>query len=90
MYDALAKRIPDRIRSERLMIKADPIDNAHAISSNAHMQLLFAIYTEFVFPGKEEDIECTLCLNRILNCFREMKTHLIDQEKQYKLLQSIK
>ena len=89
MYDQLAKRIPDKIRSERLIVKADPIDNVQAVSTNQNMQLLFAIYTEFLFPGKEEDIKCSRCCMRIINCFQQMKPHLIDIEKQYKLLNAL-
>jgi hypothetical protein len=90
MYKELAKRIPDRIRSQRLMIDADPIDSAYTTASNIHMQLLFDIYTQFLFPGKEEDINCKLCLNRIKNCFTEMKPFLIEIEKEYKLLNAIR
>lgn len=90
MYKELAKKIPDRVRSERLMVEADPIDNAQAVSSNQHMQLLFAIYTDFLFPGKEEDITCWRCLQRILNCFRELKPHLVELEKMNRLLNTIK
>lgn len=90
MYDQLAKRIPDKIRSERLMVDADPIYNAIAVSSNTQMQLLFAIYTEFLFPNNDGlDIDCPKCLGRIKNSFNEMRPYLIELEKQYKLLKSI-
>jgi hypothetical protein len=89
IYLQLAKKIPDRIRSERLMTMDDPIENAQAVSSNLQMQLLFAIYTEFLFPGKEEDINCWRCLNRIINCFKEMRPYLIQLEKENHLLNSI-
>ena len=92
MYQDLAKKIPDRIRSEYLIVASDPIDNAQPVGSNLHMQLLFDIYSEFLFPWlKEElDLTCSKCLNRIKNCFAEMKPHLTDLEKQYKLLNAIK
>lgn len=90
MYDQLAKRIPDKIRSERLMTEADPIYHAIAVSSNTHMQLLFAIYTEFIFPNSEDlDMDCSKCLGRIKNSFNEMRPHLIELEKEYNLLKSI-
>jgi hypothetical protein len=90
MYKELAKKIPDKVRSERLMVEPDPIENAQAVSTNLHMQLLFAIYTEFLFPHKDEDITCWKCLSRILNCFKEMKPHLVQLEKMSNLLKSIK
>ena len=92
MYDKLAKRIPDKVRSERLMIAADPIANAQAVSMNSHMQLLFGIYTEFVFPNafEPEDLNCPKCLMRIRNSFNEMLPYLVTLEKEYKLLKSIK
>lgn len=90
MYDILAKKIPDKVRSERLMIKADPIDNVQAVSTNENMQLLFAIYTEFIFADKEDDIKCWKCCQRIIHCFKEMKVHLVLIEKQYKQLKALK
>lgn len=90
MYDILAKRIPDKVRSERLMIKEDPIANVQPVSSNKHMQLLFDVYTQFVFPGKEEDRNCWRCMNRIIQCFDLMKPHLVAIEKNYKLLKSLR
>ena len=90
MYDVLAKKIPDKVRSQRLMTSADPIQNVQAVSTNQNMQLLFAIYTQFVFPGKEEDIKCWKCCQRIIHCFHEMKPHLVQIEKQYKLLNSLR
>jgi len=91
MYKELAKKIPDRIRSERLIIESDPIDNAQPVGSNFHMQLLFDIYAEFLFPWQKEDLDlgCSRCLNRIRNCFAEMKPHLIELEKQNKLLNGV-
>lgn len=91
MYDQLAKKIPDKIRSERLMVPADPIFNAIAVSSNKHMQLLFAIYTEFIFPHNDElDIDCPKCLGRILHSYNEMRPHLEKLEEEYRLLKLIK
>lgn len=91
MYDQLAKKIPDKIRSERLMTEADPIFNAIAVSTNAQMQLLFAIYTEFVFPNKDDlEIDCPKCLGRIKHSFNEMRPYLEELEKQYQLLKTIK
>lgn len=90
MYKALAKKIPDRIRSERLMIPADPIASVQAVSTNKHMLLLFDIYTQFVFPGKDEDRNCWKCMQRIIHCFQEMKPFLMELEKQHNLLKSLK
>ena len=92
MYRDLARKIPDRVRSEYLIVTSDPIDHAQPVGSNLHMQLLFDIYSEFLFPWLKEDLDltCSKCLHRIKNFFAEMKPHLIDLEKQYNLLKSIK
>lgn len=89
-YRDIALKIPDEVRSKRLMIPSDPIMKAVAVGGNPHMQLLFAIWFEFIQPGIDGDIGCPKCLDRILSNFKEMKDELIKLEKEYKLLMSIK
>ena len=89
-YRSIAARIPDIVRQKRLMIPIDPIGKAEPVSSNQHMKLLFAIWTEFVYPDTDEDMGCPKCLQRILLNFRQMKDELINLEKEHLLLKSIK
>jgi hypothetical protein len=88
-YRAIAKRIPDSIRSRKLMTDADPIGNALASSGDANMILLFAIWSEFVEPMKPEDIGCSLCVRRVLRNFKEIKDDLIELEKEHQLYKTL-
>ena len=88
-YRTIGQKIPDDIRSLRLMIPADPIKQAVALPGTKDMQLLFAIWVEFIQPGVEQDIDCPKCVARILSNFREMKDELITLEKEYQLLNSL-
>lgn len=81
----IAKRIPDRVRSERLMTEADPIASAIPVASNYHMLLLIEVWHTYIEPHKPRGI-CPVCLDNILKGFRSMKPALLELEKQYQLL----
>lgn len=85
-----AKKIPDEIRSKRLMVPGDPISNAKAVSGDKSMQLLFAIWYEFIEPASTGDMGCRICLRRVLVNFKEMKGELMQLEKEYNLLAALK
>lgn len=85
-----AERIPDEVRSKRLMVPSEPIKKAVAYSENPQMQLLFLIWKEFIENMNDLDIGCPQCLKRILDNFQQMEPALIELEKQYQLLLSIK
>lgn len=82
----IASRIPDRIRSERLLVDADPIGNAVATSTNPAMQMLFAIWYEFVEPSNNGNIDCPYCLQNILTNFRAIVPALLGLEREYQML----
>lgn len=84
-----AKRIPDRIRSERLMVDADPIGKAQPVVGDKHMELLFSIWYEFIEPFGDGDAFCPTCLQRLLGNFREMKVDLMQLEKEYRIFKAI-
>lgn len=88
-YRNIALKIPDRVRSERLLIDADPIYNARPHASNKDMQLLFAIWSDFIEKKSSDDMYCPICLRNILQNFREIKDELINIEKDYQLLKAI-
>lgn len=73
----IAKRIPAEIRAQRLLIPSDPIKNAIPVAANPSMQLLFAIWYEYIEPnGGDNDINCGLCCQRIITQFKELKPYL--------------
>lgn len=88
-YRVIAERIPDNVRSQRLICEADPIDKAIAVQTNYAMQLLFAVWFEFVEPNGEKNLGCPSCLQNVLNNFVQMKGALIELEKEYQLLKSM-
>jgi len=83
-----AKRIPDKVRSLRIITEDDPIGKAIPSSSNYEMMLLAEIWYEFVEPNKEKAY-CPICLDNILTKFRIMKDTLIELEKEYKTINAI-
>jgi hypothetical protein len=86
----LARKIPDRVRQQLLLCDADPIVNVVDSPGDMHMQTLFAIYYEFLYPfADNRDIHCWRCRGKVLNCFRQIHGDLIAIEKEYQLLKSM-
>ena len=88
MSFSTASKIPDRIRSERLLTESDPIANAQANQFDKHMQVLSKIWYAYVEPEKEYT-NCPICLNNILQSFRALKPKLMELEREYKILNSL-
>lgn len=84
----LAKRIPDKVRSQRIVTISDPILYALPNQFNPHMMMLAEIWYEFIETNKERSY-CPVCLSNILNNYRQMKQALIDLEKEYKILYAL-
>jgi hypothetical protein len=83
---AIAARIPDRVRSERLLVESDPIRTAIPVASNPELQLLFAIWYEFIEPKATGNMNCPYCLNNIVTNFKAMLPDLLELEREYQLL----
>jgi hypothetical protein len=83
-----ARLIPDKVRSLKLITDADPISNAIAVSSNYDMMELAEIWYTFIEPHKEKTY-CPICLNNILNNFKNMRSVLIELEKEYKTINAL-
>ena len=86
---SIAQRIPDRVRSERLLTEPDPILTAIASASNPAMQLLFAVWFEFVEPHGVKNLNCGLCLARVLESFKVMRPVLLELERESKILEQL-
>lgn len=82
----LAMNIPDRIRSERLLTEADPIENAKPNELDENMMLLSKIWFAYIEPHKEPTT-CPLCLSNILSSFRNLKPALMELEASYQKLE---
>jgi hypothetical protein len=89
-YIGLAMRIPDEIRSQRLLVDPSPIDLATNSPLDPHMNVLYVIYEEYMSFNKEDlDIDCGRCRSKILWWFNELKPYLIDLEKEYQLINGL-
>lgn len=84
----LAKKIPDKVRSEILLTEKDIIENAVASASNPNMQTLLKIWHKFIEPHKEM-VSCPICLGNILTNFKQLKPYLIELENDYQKLQIV-
>lgn len=85
----LARRIPDNVRTQRLICAADPITRALPIQTDYNMNLLFNVWFEFVEPNGAKKINCPNCLQTVLDSFRHMKPYLIELEQEYRLLNAL-
>lgn len=88
-YKDIAKRIPDNVRSQRILCNADPINKAVAVQTNYAMNTLFNVWFTFIEPNGEKKLGCPACLENVLNNFRQMYGALIELEKEYQLLKTI-
>lgn len=75
----LAMQIPEKVRSERLLTDADPIENAKPNNLDPNMMILSKIWFAYIEPHKEAS-NCPLCLNNIISGFRNLKPALMELE----------
>jgi hypothetical protein len=63
------------------------ITSAIASTTDPTMQYLGVIWINYVAP--DESLECSLCMERILNNYRQLLPVFVEMEKQTNLLDSI-
>lgn len=88
-YKQLARKIPDNVRSQRIICEEDPIGRAQPVQTDYSMNLLYEVWFTFIEPNGTRKINCPYCLKNILNNFREMKGALIELEQEYQLLATL-
>lgn len=81
----LAKQIPGEYRREILL--TNMISRAIASTADASMSYLGTVWKNYIAP--EEDLSCGLCLQRVLQNFRQMQPVLVELEKEVKLLDQV-
>ena len=81
----IAQMIPQEYRKE--IIETGLIHSAIPTITNPSMNYLGIIWKNYVSP--EEDLHCGLCLQRIIENYRQMEPILIQLEKERKLLNSV-
>jgi hypothetical protein len=82
---ALAKQIPPEYRKE--ILHTNMISGAVATASDASMSYLGIIWKNYIDPN--ENMDCGLCLQRILENYRQMQPSLIELEKESNLLDQV-
>lgn len=81
----IAEKIPAEYRKE--ILETNMISQGVASASDPSMSYLGIIWKNYVAPG--EDLSCGLCLERILNNFRQLQPVLLEMEKESKLLDQL-
>jgi hypothetical protein len=81
----IAAKIPAHNRKEILQLNM--ITSAIASTTDPIMQYLGIIWIDYVAPY--ESLECSLCMERILNNYRQLLPVFVAMEKQTNLLDSI-
>lgn len=82
------KKIPDKVRSQRIFTVKNPILFAVPSEVNYEMMLLADIWYEFIEPFKQRSF-CPLCMKNILDNYKTMYPDLCELEREYRLLNSI-
>jgi len=88
-YKQIARRIPDNVRSQIILSEENPITKAVPVQVNYHMNLLFEVWFTFIEPNTTKKYNCPICLQNILDNFRQMQGALVELEKENQLLNSI-
>lgn len=78
----IALLIPSNIRKK--LLNDNVISLAVGVADNPNMKYLMVLWKEYVEPQLE--ITCGLCLNRVLNNFKQLQPVLIELEKGETLL----
>jgi hypothetical protein len=84
----IAKKIPDEVRSLRVLTVANPIHNATNSLNDPHMKLLTDVWYTFIEPNTERST-CPICLDNIRTNFRQMQEVLIELEEDYQKLEML-
>lgn len=83
----IADLIPAEYRKE--MLDTNMISGAVASSADPSMYYLFVIWKNYVEPSVPLDINCTLCLTRILTNLQQMQEVFVGLERESQLLKSL-
>lgn len=80
----IAERIHPNYR--RRLLEENLIYKAIAIPNDAHMQVLFTVWTTFIDTSGLLDKTCAYCMVDILAQFKQLQPVLIELEKEAALL----
>lgn len=81
----IATMIPAEYRRE--ILQTNMISQAIASNADTSMHYLGTIWKTYVSP--DEDLGCGMCLERILNNYRQLQPILVEMEQESRLLDTI-
>ena len=79
----MAKNVPHEYREKILLLW---LPNATANMANDYMRLLFEAWFVFIDPNGIRKDNCPRCVLNVLENWKSMKAELIEEEKDYNLL----
>ena len=80
------RRIPSKIRKQRLLIDSDPISTAIASQNDPMMMSLAKIWYTFIEPNAVRNYGCGICMSNILQNFKEFKPMLVQLQEEEEML----
>lgn len=81
----IAAKIPEEYRKE--ILKLNMVAEAQPIVSNTTMHYLATIWKNYINPN--EDLQCNLCMDRVLNNYRQLLPVFIEMEKKANMLDAL-
>ncbi|KAA5532660.1 hypothetical protein F0919_17925 [Taibaiella lutea] len=83
----MAMAIPKEYRNQ--ILEENMIYKSIASASDRHMRILFTLWTQYVDPHGENDLDCPMCVTNIFNNFKQLEPALIEIRKQEKILEEL-
>jgi hypothetical protein len=83
----LVAKIPKEYRDN--LLAENVIYKACASKTDRHMLILFTIWTTYVDPNGENNLDCPYCINNILNNFKQLQPSLVEAAKNEKILDEL-
>lgn len=88
-YKLLAKKVPTQVRELKILTEENPVYTATANKSDKNMMMLAKVWYEFIEPNAERNYNCNICMNNILNGWKELFPALKELSIEHKLLESL-
>lgn len=82
----IAVSIPSEIRQQ---IVLEWIPGAKAKLSNPQFKMLWETYFIYVDPNGVKKEDCPICLNNVLDFWKDMQPYLVEAEQEYQALDRV-
>lgn len=88
-YTQTARKIPQKVRDERILTDLDPISIATPSAKDKNMMMLAKIWYEFIEPLSERNFDCPKCMAGILSNYKQLKPTLIQLSQEEQMISSL-